>query len=48
MNHADRPDPEKMVLVNGALAATPQQVLATFDKFNIEHETLVHQPLYTV
>jgi len=48
MSHADRPDPEQVILANGELAATPADVFAAFDALNIEHFTDVHEPLYTV
>ncbi len=48
MSHADRPDPETVVLNNGELAATAEQMLATIDAFGIEHQTTTHEPLYTV
>lgn len=48
MTHADRPDPETLVLANGERAATVEQVLAALDSYGIEHETTMHEPLYTV
>ena len=48
MSHSDRPDPETVYLDNGELAATPADVFAAFDSMGIEHETHVHEPLYTV
>lgn len=48
MSHADRPDPESVVLNNGDLAATPEQLLAAIEAFGIEHQTTTHEPLYTV
>lgn len=48
MNHADRPDPETVILANGKLAATPEQVLCALADQGIEHQTQVHEPLYTV
>jgi len=48
MNHADRPDPEAITLNSGEPAATPEQVLAALDKLNVEHNTITHEPLYTV
>jgi len=48
MVHADRPDPESLILENGEPAATVEQVLAALDSQNIEHETIEHEPLYTV
>jgi len=48
MTHSDRPDPEKLTLDNGEAAATVEQVLAAMDSLSIEHETITHEPLYTV
>lgn len=48
MSHTDRPDPETITLVNGKLAATPEQLLAILDEQGIEHQTVTHKPLYTV
>lgn len=48
MIHTDRPDPEAVVLENGELAATAEQVLAALSEFGIEHQTSIHEPLYTV
>jgi len=48
MSHSDRPDPESIVLENGKLAATADDVLALFDSLDIEHKTVTHEPLYTV
>ena len=48
MSHADRPDPETVLLENGALAATAEQVLTALSNFGIEHQTSIHEPLYTV
>lgn len=48
MSHADRPDPESVVLKNGNTAATPQQVLRALEELGIEHHTVIHEPLYTV
>jgi len=48
MSHADRPDPESVVLNNGELAATAEQLLAGIVAFGIEHQTTTHEPLYTV
>lgn len=48
MSHSDRPDPDAIYLDNGELAATPQDVFAAFESLDITHETLVHEPLYTV
>lgn len=48
MSHADRPDPENVILENGELAATPDHVFAALDHHQVEHHTIVHEPLYTV
>ncbi|MFT5895977.1 MAG: Ala-tRNA(Pro) deacylase [bacterium] len=48
MSHSDRPDPETIVLENGELAATAEDVLALFNTLGIHHQTVVHKPLYTV
>lgn len=48
MSHSDRPDPENVILANGQVAATPNDVFAAFESLGIEHDTLVHIPLYTV
>lgn len=48
MSHADRPDPETLLLDNGQLAATASQVLAALEALGIEHQTVSHEPLYTV
>ena len=48
MSHADRPDPETVVLNNGSTAATVSQVLESLDELGIEHQTQTHPPLYTV
>ncbi len=48
MVHADRPNPEQLILDDGSLAATPAQVLAALAQLGIEHHTSVHRPLYTV
>lgn len=48
MSHADRPDPESLVLDNGQQAATASQVLAALEALGIEHQTVTHEPLYTV
>ncbi len=48
MSHADRPNPESVLLNNGELAATPEQLLKAIDEFGIEHHTTTHEPLYTV
>ncbi len=48
MAHSDRPDPEAVVLENGNKAATVEDVLNALDQMGIEHETQVHEPLFTV
>lgn len=48
MSHADRPDPEAIVLANGEPAATVEQVLASLTTLGIAHQTTSHKPLYTV
>lgn len=48
MAHSDRPDPETLVLDNGDAAATVAQVLAVLDSNSFEHQTVEHEPLYTV
>ena len=48
MSHADRPDPESLILDNGQPAATASQVLAALEALGIEHQTVTHEPLYTV
>lgn len=48
MSHSDRPDPETVILDNGDLAATAEHVLAQLDAMGIEHQSVVHEPLYTV
>lgn len=48
MSHADRPDPESVILNNGQLAATAEQLLAAIGELGIEHQTTTHEPLYTV
>ncbi|MFT4728171.1 MAG: Ala-tRNA(Pro) deacylase [Granulosicoccus sp.] len=48
MSHSDRPDPESILLENGELAATADDVLTLFKTLGIEHQTVIHKPLYTV
>lgn len=48
MSHSDRPDPETVILKNGNLAATADEVLRAIEQLGIEHHTVVHEPLYTV
>jgi Ala-tRNA(Pro) deacylase len=48
MSHSDRPDPESVLLENGTLAATAEQVLTALRDFGVEHQTSIHKPLYTV
>jgi len=45
---ADRPDPENVILKNGELAASANQVLSALEAQGVVHETSVHEPLYTV
>jgi len=45
MSHADRPDPETVILENGDLAATAEQVLDALTALGIEHQTTTHEPL---
>ena len=48
MSHADRPNPESIVLNNGDSAATVDQLLAALEEHGVEHTTITHEPLYTV
>jgi len=48
MSHADRPNPESILLISGERAATVPQLLAALDELNVEHHTITHPPLYTV
>lgn len=48
MTHADRPDPESLVLSNGAPAATVEQVLTAITELGFHHDTISHEPLFTV
>ncbi|MFK7997166.1 MAG: prolyl-tRNA synthetase associated domain-containing protein [Granulosicoccus sp.] len=48
MSHSDRPDPDSVLLKNGALAATPEEILDALEKHGVEHDTMTHEPLYTV
>lgn len=48
MSHSDRPDPETVILENGSLAATAEQILAALTKLDVEHTTQTHIPLFTV
>jgi Ala-tRNA(Pro) deacylase len=48
MSNADRPNPETILLENGKLAATTDDVLALLNTLGIDHQTVVHEPLYTV
>ena len=48
MAHSDRPNPETITLENGNLAATPEQVIAEIESQGFKHETVTHEPLYTV
>lgn len=48
MSHADRPDPETIILNNGEPAATVEHVLEKLTELDLEHQTITHPPLYTV
>lgn len=48
MTHSDRPDPDTQTLDNGEIAATVEHVLTALTTLGIEHETIKHEPLYTV
>ena len=48
MAHSDRPNPDTIILDNGDLAATTDQVIAAIESLEIEQETISHVPLYTV
>lgn len=48
MSHSDRPNPETVLLKNGDLAATPEQLLSALEHCGVEHQTIVHEALYTV
>jgi len=48
MTHADRPNPETLVLESGKAAATVEDVLEAIVELGFEHETISHEPLYTV
>ncbi len=48
MAHSDRPNPDTIILANGDLAATADEVLAAIETMDISHETISHEPLYTV
>jgi Ala-tRNA(Pro) deacylase len=48
LSHADRPDPENIVLDNGQVASTASQVLEAIEALGIGHQTITHKPLYTV
>lgn len=48
MAHSDRPNPETVLLENGDLAATADHVINIIESLGMEHETQVHEPLYTV
>jgi len=48
MAHSDRPNPETIILENGELAATPDEVLAAIEAAGMTHETQTHEALYTV
>ncbi len=48
MSHADRPDPNSVLLNSGKPAATAEQLIAALDELGVEHTTITHEPLYTV
>ena len=48
MPHSDRPNPDTIILENGQLAATAEDVLAVIEALGMEHDTQVHEALYTV
>lgn len=48
MSHADRPNPENILLEDGQLAATADQVLQALETLGVEQQTFTHKPLYTV
>ncbi len=48
MSHADRPNPDSIVLNSGNPAATVDQILAALNEHEVEHTTITHEPLYTV
>ena len=48
MAHSDRPNPETIILENGELAATADKVIAAIEAADMEHDTQVHEALYTV
>lgn len=48
MAHSDRPNPDTVILENGELAKTPDEIIATIESLALEHETVTHEPLYTV
>ncbi|MGK0273408.1 MAG: Ala-tRNA(Pro) deacylase [Cocleimonas sp.] len=48
MAHSDRPNPDTLILDNGDLAATADQVIASIETLGFEQETETHEPLYTV
>ncbi len=48
MAHSDRLNPATLILENGDLAATTDHVINIIESLGIEHETQVHEPLYTV
>ena len=48
MAHSDRPNPETVILENGNFAATADEVIAVIESMEMEHETQIHEALYTV
>ena len=48
MAHSDRPNPDTVILDNGDLAATADQVIATIEFLGFQQETQTHKALYTV
>ena len=48
LSHSDRPDPENVVLENGQVACTANQVLEALEALGVEQQTFTHEPLFTV
>ena len=48
MAHSDRPNPETIILDNGNLAATADEVIAAIESHGMKHETHTHEALFTV
>ncbi len=48
MTHAERPDPDKLVLESGRPAATVDEVLSALESLGVDHDTITHPALYTV